>query len=184
MAITALQAAQERAKQHGIRIAMQDDYLRDAVIVRGVAGDIEYRHEISRRFIQQHRIEALDGIYADAHNLVINKLLGAAPEGRDMGRIQELERELDKYKAAVKQLAFQLEMAERGGNGALLKESEVRRLALEQASEHLMDHGIITTGGELVEVCEQIKKLQSWDIRGVVEVKTKPSPAKEWEVPF
>jgi hypothetical protein len=164
MSGTALQAAQDRAKHHGIKIEMIDDILRYQIVVRGRLGDTEYRHAISTGFIVQQPTEALDGIYADAHNLVIDKLLGSRSKSNVSREVAELQRELDTYKSTVKMLAFQLEMAEQGGSGVLLKEDEVRRLALEQAAEHLMDHGVIATGSELVEVCEQIKKLQRSEV--------------------
>jgi hypothetical protein len=69
----------------------------------------------------------------------------------------DLAQELKKYKGAVAQLAFELEMATMGR--AVVKVEAVRKAALEQAAEYLMDHGVVTTGNALVEVCEQIKKL-------------------------
>lgn len=72
-------------------------------------------------------------------------------------QIQAVTRNLDKYKEAVKRLAFDLEMAQTGR--AVVNESAVRKAALEQAAEFLMDHGVITSGGELETVCEQIKRL-------------------------
>lgn len=76
-------------------------------------------------------------------------------------RIRELERELEKYKAAVKQLSFDLEMATSNKSYATNVETErvIRKFALEQAAEYLNDHGVIRTGVELEQVCEQIKKL-------------------------
>jgi hypothetical protein len=85
-------------------------------------------------------------------------------------QLQTVARDLNKYKDAVKSLAFDLEMAQTGAN-ALVSESAVRKAALEQAAEFLMDHGVITTGNALVEVCEQIKKLHG----------SKAAPAKAQE---
>lgn len=167
MSVTALQAARDRAKHHGIKIAMHEDFARYQIVVRGQLGDIAYDHRINRQDILSLRIEDMDAVYADAHHKVIDALVGYPAGGTKdtLTTISELQRELDRYKATVKQLAFQLEMAERSGTGVMLREDEVRRLALEQAAEHLMDHGIVTTGSELVAVCEQIKKLQRSEVR-------------------
>jgi hypothetical protein len=166
MSGTALQVAQDRAKHHGIKIAMHEDFARYQIVVRGQLGDIAYDHRIDHHEILSLRIEDMDAVYADAHHKVIDALVGYPAGGTKdtMTTISELRRELDTYKSTVKMLAFQLEMAEQGGKGVLLKEDEVRRLALEQAAEHLMDHGVIATGSELVEVCEQIKKLHRSEV--------------------
>lgn len=166
MANSALRAAQERAKQNGIHIEMWDDYLRLQKVARGAKGDRRAEYALSNGHILAQGIEDLDQIYAEAFHKVIDELMGYPAGGvKDATtRINELQRELDTYKSTVKSLAFQLEMAEQGGRGVLLKEDEVRRLALEQAAEHLMDHGVIATGSELVEVCEQIKKLQRSEV--------------------
>jgi len=70
-----------------------------------------------------------------------------------------LREELAKYKAAVKDLSFRLEMAQT--SNAVLRAGEVRRLALEEAAEYLMDYGAVKTGRDLESVCEQIKALAS-----------------------
>jgi len=75
-----------------------------------------------------------------------------------MGLVLEVRVTLHHYKDAVKKLAFDLEMAQ-GGGRSYVNEAAVRKACLEQAAEHLMDHGVITTGNALVEVCEQIKRL-------------------------
>lgn len=83
-------------------------------------------------------------------------------------RVIELEGQLAKYKAAVKQLSFDLEMATSNKTYSTNVETErvIRKFALEQAAEFLNDHGVIRTGVELEQVCEQIKKLHpTRDIR-------------------
>ena len=77
---------------------------------------------------------------------------------RDVLRISQLERELEKYKAAVKQLSFDLEMKSTTPR-AVATEADVRKQTLEMAADFLMDYGIIKTGTELESVCEQIRKL-------------------------
>jgi hypothetical protein len=156
MAQTRLTAALALAKKHGIQIDMIDEYMSDQIVVRGRLGDGVYERRINRSSAFQTK--DLDLLYADAHYMVIDELLqGSRRNNSDHHRVAELERELAKYKAAVKDLSFKLEMASTGR--AVVKEFEVRKFALEQAAEFLMDHGVITTGNELVEVCEQIKKL-------------------------
>lgn len=98
-------------------------------------------------------------------------------DARD-AEIRRLEGELSRYKDAVKQLAFDLEMASTFGSPYVhIKESEVkgevRRVALDQAAEHLMDHGVIRTGKELEAVCNEIKSLST--VKAVLIVK----PAKK-----
>jgi hypothetical protein len=158
MAQTRLQAALALAKERGIQIDMIEEFRFNQIVVRGKLGDRVYDRRIDRSSVLQ--TEDLDLLYADAHYTVIDALLQDKKRGFvEEGRIAELERELTKYKAAVKDLSFKLEMA--GTGGAIVKEYEVRKFALEQAAEFLMDHGVITTGNDLVEVCEQIKKLSA-----------------------
>lgn len=190
MAMTAMQAAEERAKAHGISIQMNEDFNRDSIVVRGRMGDLEYRHSIARHEVLRYRAEHVDEFYALAYHKVIAALIDGKGKDVTQHQITKLEMELTKYKETVKRLSFQLEMAERGGKPAMLKEDEVRRLALEQAAEHLMDHGVITSGRELVEVCEQIKKLQRHDMKLPSEIGSKLPPPwsivelKSGEVPF
>jgi hypothetical protein len=156
MAQTRLQAAIALAKTHGIHIEMVDDYNRDQIIVRGKLGERICATHINASLARDAK--DVDRLYSDYYYMVINDLLkDKERSGNGEDRVAELERELAKYKAAVKDLSFKLEMANTGR--AVVKEFEVRKFALEQAAEFLMDHGVITTGNELVEVCEQIKKL-------------------------
>ena len=75
---------------------------------------------------------------------------------------EELYLELLSYKQAVHQLSFQLEM---------LKDKEampaaphrtvmtIRNHVLKQVAEFVMDWGVPKSGGDLVELCKQIKEL-------------------------
>lgn len=76
----------------------------------------------------------------------------------DAMRIFQLERDLERYKAAVKQLSFDLEMKSTTPR-AVATEADVRKQTLEMAADYLMDYGIIKSGTELESVCEQIRKL-------------------------
>lgn len=76
----------------------------------------------------------------------------------DAGRIATLESELRTYKEVVTNLAFQLEMKEgRAHNTENI--NAIRKLALEQASNFVMDWGIPKSGSDLVELCSRIKSL-------------------------
>lgn len=83
---------------------------------------------------------------------------------REMLRDQmaAMQQELAKYKSAVKDLTMQLELARYGADyrTVIVDEAAVRKMALEQAADHLMDHGIIRGGAELEEVCKQITQLR------------------------
>lgn len=72
--------------------------------------------------------------------------------------LDELKMELVKYKAAVKQLSFDLEMQATTPR-AVATEADVRKQTLEMAADFLMDYGVIKTGTELESVCNQMKKL-------------------------
>lgn len=167
MALTATRAAELRADEHQIKIEMIHDYLRGSVIVRGRKRELRAEVCVSYAELREYPAAHVELAYSRASHQVIDQIL-ATEQGEGMSsqqQINRLELELAKYKDTVKRLSFQLEMSSRGGMGSVLKEDEVRRLALDQAAEHLMDHGVITTGSELVEVCEQIKKLQRHDMK-------------------
>lgn len=72
--------------------------------------------------------------------------------------IDSLKMQLEKYKAAVKQLSFDLEMKSTTPH-AVATEADVRKQTLEMAADFLMDYGVIKTGTELESVCNQMKKL-------------------------
>lgn len=116
----------------------------------------------------------------------VDAMLGA--EQGESRRVAELESELAKYKQAVKQLSFDLEMAQSSKSYATNVETErvIRKFALEQAAEFLNDHGVIRTGVELEQVCEQIKKLHpTRDIRmGQAAAAMNAMFSNKSEVPF
>lgn len=92
-------------------------------------------------------------IIADAINKMVKEF-----DINDRARIATLESELRDYKAVVKDLAFQLEMKEgRAHNTENI--NAIRSLALEQASNFVMDWGIPKSGSDLVELCGRIKSL-------------------------
>lgn len=73
-------------------------------------------------------------------------------------QIAELRLELDKYRVTVKQLSFDLEMA-RGHENRAENVKAIRRIALEQAAELVMDCGLPQTGSELEDLCRRITEL-------------------------
>lgn len=71
-----------------------------------------------------------------------------------------VEQELAKYKAAVKQLAFELEMAQTNQPDVVERVRAIRKAALEQAAEFVMDWGIPRDGKDFEKLCKQIPKLK------------------------
>lgn len=161
MAKSALQAAKDLASEHGIKIEMTDDYMMNAVVVRGRIGEGVDRYEC-KEVIDRVRVlgvhpNDVENFYAAVHRRVIAQLLEARGGRTTSAEVAQLQADLARYKDAVKKLSFDLEMAKTGR--AVVSEAAIRKAALEQAAEFLMDHGVITSGGELETVCEQIKKL-------------------------
>jgi hypothetical protein len=76
-------------------------------------------------------------------------------------RAKQLAAELEAYKAAVHSLSFELEMVKDRSNRSITHKEImlIREHALNQASEFVMDWGIPKSGEELVNMCDQIKKL-------------------------
>jgi hypothetical protein len=72
---------------------------------------------------------------------------------------EELLMELRDYKETVHQLSFQLEMLKDKSHIPHERVMAVRRHALKQASEFVMDWGVPKSGGDLVDLCKQIKDL-------------------------
>lgn len=71
-----------------------------------------------------------------------------------------IEQELAKYKETVKQLAFELEMAQTNQPDVVERVRAIRKAALEQAAEFVMDWGIPRDGKDFEELCKQIPKLK------------------------
>jgi hypothetical protein len=72
---------------------------------------------------------------------------------------EELLMELRGYKVAVHQLSFQLEMLKDKSPVPHERIMAVRKHALKQASEFVMDWGVPKSGADLVDLCKQIKDL-------------------------
>lgn len=83
---------------------------------------------------------------------------------------EELHAELLSYKQAVHQLSFQLEMLKDKQAMPVAPHRTVmtiRKHALKQAAEFVMDWGVPKSGGNLVELCKQIKELPETRATGV-----------------
>lgn len=162
MAKSQMQAAKDLASEHGIKIEMIDDFNRGQAVVRGCFGEGLGRYEckevIDRSTLMHLHPSNIEDFFAAAHRRVILQLIDAKGGAKvNYTQVAQLKADLALYKETVKRLSFDLEMAQTGR--AVVNESAVRKAALEQAAEFLMDHGVITSGGELETVCEQIKRL-------------------------
>lgn len=73
---------------------------------------------------------------------------------------KSVEQELERYKGIVKQLAFELEMAQTNQPDVVERVRAIRKAALEQAAEFVMDWGIPRDGKDFEELCKQIPKLK------------------------
>ena len=95
-------------------------------------------------------------IIADAINKMVNEF-----SVNDRARIATLELELRDYKAAVKDLAFQLEMTKDVDKATAIRIDKIRSGALKQASRHVMDFGVPRSGAELERLCKEIEELKT-----------------------
>jgi hypothetical protein len=93
---------------------------------------------------------------ADAINKMVREF-----SVNDAARIAELESELRDYKAAVKDLAFQLEMTKDVDKATAIRIDNIRLAALKQASRHVMDFGVPRSGAELERLCKEIEGLKT-----------------------
>ena len=136
----------------GISVWIDNDFVLNELVVtaKNTKDDLHSRHRI-RSDVPEDELAHL------IHRVAAKVAVGGA---RDSSKddIVQLKAELDKYKAAVKQLAFDLEMAQSTSRSSV-DEKIIRKFALEQAADYLMDHGCIRTGAELEQVCDQIRKL-------------------------
>lgn len=87
----------------------------------------------------------------------INQLVEAVRQEPTPSRT---EQELQRYKDIVKQLAFELEMAQTNQPDVVERVRSIRKAALEQAAEFVMDWGIPRDGKDFEELCKQIPKLK------------------------
>jgi hypothetical protein len=170
----------ESARGVGIEVVQQFETMDYVINVRKGNKSISHR-------VPQFAWVASPHLIAQDIRHAVDSLLGESQ--RTEPRIEELERELAKYKEAVKQLSFDLEMATTSNktySTNVETERVIRKFALEQAAEYLNDHGVIRTSAELEQVCEQIKKLHpTRDIKmGQAAAAMNAMFTKKTEVPF
>ena len=75
-----------------------------------------------------------------------------------MSELEQAHTMLNAYKEAVHQLSFDLEMTKENPN-TVANVSAIRKIALGQAAEFVMDWGVPKSGDDLVKLCEKIKSL-------------------------
>jgi len=133
---------QNMLQKQGITMVYQTDLMSEMTHVRLQKGKQHIYHTFSN--------------YEDVGMHI--KSMVADLNADDRSEVDSLKAELERYKAAVKQLSFDLEMQSTTPR-AVATEADVRKKTLEMAADYLMDYGVIRTGSELENVCEQIRKL-------------------------
>jgi hypothetical protein len=138
------------------------DYYLDYVTLLHVVRVYFEGRSIERKIEDAAFVSMGERIVVDVLKEMVAELIGVqVKENRQMTQAQKLQAELDKYKAVVKQLSFDLEMARgSGGSDTAIRVNEIRRMALEQAADYVMDYGIPKSGHDLETLCKQIKELK------------------------
>lgn len=140
-------------KGRGIEVWIEDDFTLDEIIITvgNKRSGAKARHRLGR-----HDPESV--VVSLIHRLADSV---STPISDAKEKVKELTAELDKYKAAVKQLSFELEMS-MGSKGAdtALRVREIRMAALKQAADHVMDYGIPKNGPDLEVLCKEITELK------------------------
>lgn len=75
-----------------------------------------------------------------------------------MSELEQAYLMLNAYKEAVHQLSFDLEMTKENPH-TVANVAAIRKIALNQAADFVMDWGVPKSGEDLVKLCEQIKSL-------------------------
>jgi len=142
--------AMKRATDHNCRATCEYSIVRDVYIVRVQNVSTGKRVEkILERF--ETDSVGLDNLVSKTINSMVDAM-SSAPVS--------LEHELQRYKDIVKQLSFELEMAQETRPDVVARVSAIRKAALEQAAEFVMDWGIPRDGKDFEEMCKQITKLK------------------------
>lgn len=131
------------------------------VRVRDITNGFEVRQSFTDMEVERSNSPVILCFIEDAIKELKMKRNGEKEEF-EQRKWSQMEAELQKYKDAVKQLAFELEMAQSNSRGAdtALRVAEIRRAALEQASDYVMDFGVPKSGAELERLCNEIKGLK------------------------
>jgi hypothetical protein len=145
----------------GLALEIEERMFDNKIVIRVFAPGTQYVCEaVAHRDGWVSEVNVRDMIFRMASDCARKLCLQQGPAMA--AELVKTRDELDRYKEAVRSLSFQLEM-NKTPVAALVSEARIRELALEQAAEFLMDHGIVTTGAELESVCEQMKKLRRED---------------------
>lgn len=75
-----------------------------------------------------------------------------------MSELEQAYLMLNAYKEAVHQLSFDLEMTKENPH-TVANVAAIRKIALNQAADFVMDWGVPKSGEDLVKLCKQIKSL-------------------------
>ena len=144
-------AIHEAKKQH-VEVRIERDTSSHMTYIHAHTGTEKISMSFSSFELMTHWSpeEAIVGAIKD-----MTKKLTSRPESR----IANLEAELRTYKDAVKQLSFDLEMSRT--KSTAIKVDEIRKLALAQASRHVMDFGVPKSGSELERLCKEIEGLKT-----------------------
>lgn len=142
--------AMKRATDFNCRATCEYSIVRDIYIVRVQNVSTGKRTE-----------RILDRLETDAVGLdnLVSKTIHSMVDAMSPAPVS-LEHELQRYKDIVKQLSFELEMAQETKPDVVARVSAIRKAALEQAAEFVMDWGIPRDGKDFEEMCKQITKLK------------------------
>jgi hypothetical protein len=139
----------QKASLYGVRVRFEHHMHNNALEIICLS-----ETKAHRAMLRERELVVLgESLIAERINTMVKQF-----NNSDASRIATLESELRTYKEVVTNLAFQLEMKEgRAHNTENI--NAIRSLALEQASNFVMDWGIPKSGGDLVELCGRIKSL-------------------------
>ena len=148
----AIQEAIRKASMYSVQVRFEDHLYNNTLEI------ICFSETKRSRVVVNHFDFIMDGeeIIADAINKMAKEF-----DINDRARIATLESELRDYKAAVKDLAFQLEMTKDVDKAAAIRIDKIRSTALKQASRHVMDFGVPRSGAELERLCKEIEELKT-----------------------
>ena len=148
----AIQEAIHKASKHSVQVRFEDHLYNNTLEIICFSETKRNRITITQFDFVLHGEE----IIVDAINKMVKEF-----DINDRARIATLESELRDYKAAVKDLAFQLEMTKDVDKAAAIRIDNIRLAALKQASRHVMDFGVPRSGAELERLCKEIEELKA-----------------------
>lgn len=160
-----IQQAINSVSRSGFVVEIKRNDIDQTTVVSVWRGKYRYNKMFPEVFLQDSRTsyeEIIVSAIFECADRVAQEEQGMKPTPFEMdagrNRITELERELEKYKTVVKQLSFDLEMSNTNPNAAANVKA-IRKAALDQAADYVMDYGIPKDGRDLEELCKKISKL-------------------------